>query len=193
MLPPQTARPHLSTHPLTADWFDFANNASDHEPAGNFALLALATNSNASWIPLPSGPAAAPGDVVQQTAWAQDSDSWVDEAGLAVLADCEPQPWADEFCAGGPAFLSDACPHDRGAPALQTLNGTLTQVGLSAGELDCAAEKKEQRGYFVALSDKPVLAQLVAWLGARASDTVTGLDDGVRTWLAAAEAYVAAE
>lgn len=176
------------------DWFDWANNASDHEPAGNYAVLALADNSKAQWVALPSGPAAQPGDVVEQTAWAADSDTWVDSASLAVLADCEPQPWADEFCAGGPAFLSGAtCPHDRGAPALQTINGTQVQVGLTAGELDCAAEDKEQRGFFVALSDKPVLGEIVSWMSQRANETTTGLDDGSRAWLAAAEAYLAAE
>lgn len=52
-----------------AAWTAFEANASLHEPSGNLAMLALAANSNADWVPLPASNIPQPDSEVQQTAW----------------------------------------------------------------------------------------------------------------------------
>lgn len=47
-----------------------------------------------------------------------------------------PAHQQDEFCAGGSKLLAGACPGDRGAPATQSVEGTLTQVMVVVGETD---------------------------------------------------------
>ena len=43
---------------------------SNHEPSGNYALLALESDSEATWIALPAANVPLPDEEVQQTAWA---------------------------------------------------------------------------------------------------------------------------
>lgn len=58
----------------------------------------------------------------------------------AIATELPPHPLApppssqDEFCAGGPRLMAGSCPGDRGAPTLQSVGGTKTQVGGSIQE-----------------------------------------------------------
>lgn len=99
--------------------------------------------------------------------------------------------WTDDFTAGGPAFISDLCPYDKGSPALMypEEGEPALQVGLTSGP-GCDDEKRDGAGLFVRLADKELLAQLMVWLNSREGTDNSGLDDGVRAWMQAANEYI---
>ncbi|KAI7844597.1 hypothetical protein COHA_001837 [Chlorella ohadii] len=173
---------------ISDSWTAFEANVSNHEPSGNYALLALAADSKADSVALPASDMALPGEEVQQTAWTVEKQL-VETANLTVLTNCS-ESYTDEFCAGGSKLLAGACPGDRGAPATQNVNGTATQVGLTGGFPDCAAEFEEGTTFMTRLSDPEVLAEILDWMGQREGTSMTGLSDGSRVWMANARQYI---